>query len=103
MDTIRLTDEETGEEIPVCIIEETTLSGKHYLLVTPDEDAAKEMLDGGDEPSGDETPSDMEVILLREVSDDGENLCYEPVTDEKEIAAILPVFSELLDDAEFES
>ncbi len=89
--TIMLTDAETGEEVPAYVIEETTLTGKHYLLVTTDENYFS---------AGEEDETESEVLILREIRDEDEDVLYECVTDDDELSAIGKVFEELLDDTE---
>ena len=88
--TIMLTDAETGARVPAYVIEETELSGKHYLLVTTDDDY----------DSSEEEDSEFEVMILREIRDDDSDVLYECVTDDTELSAIGKVFEELLDDTE---
>ena len=72
-----------GEEISLFVLEETTVSEKHYLLLTEDEEG------------------DSDAYIFREEEGDEEESVYVPVEDDVELEAILKVFGELLDDAEF--
>ena len=79
-----ITDE--GEEIPFYIIEQTTLAGKDFLLVTDsytDEDEA-------------------EVYIMQEISDQDDQTVYEFVEDEAQLEALSKVFAELLDDVDIQ-
>jgi len=86
MEEIIMTDQETGEEIPFYIVEETTLNEKHYLLVSTDDP--------------DEMTEESEAAILYEVSEDGEESVFATVEDEEELDAIAKVFAELLDDTD---
>ena len=79
-----ITDE--GEEIPFYIIEQTTLAGKDFLLVT-DSDT-----------DGDEA----EVYIMQEISDQDDQTVYEFVEDEAQLEALSKVFAELLDDVDIQ-
>ena len=72
-----------GEEISLFVLEKTTVSEKHYLLLTEDEEG------------------DSDAYIFREEEGDEEESVYVPVEDDVELEAILKVFGELLDDAEF--
>ena len=79
-----ITDE--GEEVPFYIIEQTTLAGKDFLLVTDsytDEDEA-------------------EVYIMQEISDQDDQTVYEFVEDEAQLEALSKVFAELLDDVDIQ-
>ena len=82
---ITLVDED--QTIEFFVVEETKLGGVSYLLVT---DAA------GDEEDGD-------CYLLKDMSGkDEEEAVYEFVEDEEELASLMKIFAELLDDVELE-
>lgn len=80
---------EDGTEVDMYVLEETTIQGKHYILITDDlsEDSEEAL-----------------VSILREVSQDSEDefAVYEPIEDEEELTAIAKVFAELMDDVDFE-
>lgn len=79
-----ITDE--GEEIPFYIIEQTTLAGKDFLLVT-----------------GSDTDEDeAEVYIMQEISDQEDQTVYEFVEDEAQLEALSKVFAELLDDVDIQ-
>lgn len=80
-DKIMFTTEE-GEQIPFYIIEQTTIAGQNYLLVT----------DSGEEEE------EADAYIMKEVTDDNSQLVYELVEDGDEMAAISKVFEELLED-----
>ncbi|MFA9463023.1 MAG: DUF1292 domain-containing protein [Velocimicrobium sp.] len=72
---------EDGEEIAFYILEETTISGDSYLLVT------------------DSTEEEAEALILKELKgDNDEESIYDVVEDEQELKAISKVFEELLED-----
>lgn len=78
---------EEGEQIPFYVIEQTTIAGKNYLLVTDsEEDEAQE----------------AEAYIMREITDDDSQIVYELVEDDHELSAISKVFEELLDDIDIE-
>ena len=72
---------EDGKEESFEVLEETKINGINYLLVASEED---------------------EAMILREDSVDGDALVYVPIEDEEELKAISKVFSELLEDVDFE-
>ena len=81
MEQIAFTDPETGDEALFYVIEETTLAGCEYLLVTEKE------------------TEDSDAYILKLVSEEDEDsVLYEMVEDQKELDAVARVFSELLDD-----
>lgn len=79
-----ITDE--GEEIPFYIIEQTTLAGKDFLLVT-DSDTQKD---------------EAQVYIMQEISDQDDQTIYEFVEDEAQLEALSKVFEELLDDVDIQ-
>ena len=84
---IIFTDDETGEEVELYVVEETRISGVNYLLVT---DSADEDEDG-------------EAYILKDVSDEADtDAIYEMVEDEEELNAVSKVFGELLEDITLE-
>jgi len=77
---------ETGEEINFYIIEETRVNGVNYLLVTESED-----------------DEEADAYILKDVSTaEAEDALYEIVEDDEELKAVSKIFSELLDDIDFE-
>ncbi len=79
-----ITDE--GEEIPFYIIEQTTLAGKDFLLVT----------------DSDTDEDEAEVYIMQEISDQDDQTVYEFVDDEAQLEALSKVFAELLDDVDIQ-
>ncbi len=79
-----ITDE--GEEIPFYIIEQTTLAGKNFLLVT----------------DSDEDEEEAEVYIMQEINDQEDQTVYEFVEDEEQLEALSKVFAELLDDVDIQ-
>ncbi len=84
MDKIIFQDPETGEEDSFFVLEQTCIAGITYLLVAEDEE------------------EDSYGYILREIQTDDEDVIYDVVTDDEEIRAITAVFSELIDDIDFE-
>ena len=79
-----ITDE--GEEIPFYIIEQTTLAGKNFLLVT----------------DSDEDEEEAEVYIMQEINDQEDQTVFEFVEDEEQLEALSKVFAELLDDVDIQ-
>ena len=68
------------------ILEQTTLGGVNYLLVTDDVES-----------------EDGDFLILKELKDKEEDfMYYEIVDDDKELKAVVPIFSELVDDFDLE-
>lgn len=82
-----LTDDDT--EVEFFILEQTTLNGRNYLLVTDDP-----------EPAGDE---DTTVYIMKEIagSEDG-MVSYEFVEEEEELYSVGEVFEQLMEDMDIE-
>ncbi len=84
-DVIVLTEEETGEEIKVKVVEQTTFQGADYLLVTDDD------LEGD------------EAYILKYVEGDGDDAIYEFVDDDDLLESLGEIFEAILaDDGEDE-
>jgi hypothetical protein len=78
---ITLASPQDGGEVELYVLEQTRISGVNYLLAA-------------DAPDG-----DGEAYILKDVSQDGEaEAVYEFVEDDRELAAISDVFSQMLDD-----
>lgn len=77
---------EEGENVPFYVIEQTTIAGSNYLLVTDSEE-------------GEEGAS---AYIMKEMKDEQDQLTYELMEDEQELAVISRVFEELLEDIEIE-
>ena len=75
---------EDGEKIPFFVLEETMLGGVNYLLVTDSEE------------------EEAQAYIMREVNDEENQKVYEMVEEDAELEAVSKIFSELLDDVEFE-
>ena len=86
--TITMTAED-GEEIVFEVVEQTTIAGQNYLLVT---DAKEEDEDG--------TDYIMKEILAGNTDGMG---TYEFVEEEQELLSISKVFEELLEDTDLET
>ena len=71
-----ITDE--GEEIPFYIIEQTTLAGKDFLLVT----------------DSDTQENEAQVYIMQEISDQDDQTIYEFEEDEAQLEALSKVFEE---------
>lgn len=85
MEKIGFMSEELGEVVEFFVLEQTKVNGISYILVTDSEE------------------DDAECLILKDMSgaDDTESL-YEIVEEEVELAAILKVFEELLEDVDIE-
>ena len=82
-----LTDDNT--EVEFFILEQTTINGRNYLLVTEDP-----------EPAGEE---DATVYIMRETAgSDEEMVSYEFVEDEEELRCVGEVFEQLMEDMDIE-
>ena len=78
---ITLTSPEDGQDVELFVVEQTRISGINYLLATQ------------------EAEGDGDAYILKDVSRDGETeAVYEFVEDDRELAAISEVFSQMLDD-----
>lgn len=75
----------TGEEpVEFYVLEQTTVAGINYILVTDTEEG------------------DGDALILKDISGkDDEEAVYDIVSDDKELNAIVEIFENLLDDVEF--
>lgn len=74
-----------GEAVDFYVLEQTRIGGINYILVTEEEEG------------------DGEALILKDLSADGETeSIYAIVEDEKELAAIADVFSDMMDDVTLE-
>lgn len=81
-----LTDD--GTEVEFGILEQTTINGRNYLLVSEEETAGEE---------------DTIVYIMRETSDSESDLAsYEIVEDEDELESVSKVFEQLMEDLDIE-
>ena len=77
---IILIDNEGNEE-EFYIEEQTRVYGKNYILVSTAQEG------------------DAEALILKDISEDSnEEAAYVPVEDEDELAAVMKIFEEMLDD-----
>ena len=82
MEKVKFVDPDTNEEIEFFVEEETKINCTRYLFVTEAEEG------------------DCDAFILKEVASEEEDVWYEMVEDETELAAIGKVFAELIDDAD---
>ncbi len=81
-DTLRLTADD-GTETEFYIEEQTRVNGTDYLL------------------AADSREGDANALILKDISEENEEeACYVPVTDEEELASVMKVFEEMLDDTD---
>ena len=82
----KITFNPEGEEpVEFYVLEQTTIGGRHYILVTEEEEG------------------DSEALILKEISEGkGTESTYEIVEDDTELSAVAAVFENLLDDIEIE-
>lgn len=74
---------EDNETVLFTVISETRVGGVNYLLVVENE-------------------TDEETYILKETSEEGTDIVYEIVSDDKELRIIADVFEELLEDVSIE-
>ena len=67
-----------------CIRKKNKVHRKKFLFVTEEEDG------------------DSEAYILKEIADENDDVVYEMVEDDNELAALGKVFAELIDDADIE-
>lgn len=84
MEKVKFVDPDTQEDIEFFVVEETQLNGMRYLFVTEEEE------------------DDCDAYILREVGVENEEVVYEMVEDDGELAAIGKIFAELIEDADIE-
>lgn len=83
MEKIEFTFEDTNESVEFFVLEQTTINGATYILVTDQEE------------------DDGECLILKETaSDDGQDSLYDIVDDDTELLAVSKVFEELLEDVD---
>ncbi|MCR5387950.1 MAG: DUF1292 domain-containing protein [Lachnospiraceae bacterium] len=80
MDKIKFFDEDSNSEIEFFVLEQTTINGNNYILVTEEEEG------------------DCDCFILKEVSDTDGEVKYEDISDDNELEAIGRVFAELLEE-----
>ena len=85
MEKITFTSEEMQEKEEFYVLEQTRINGVSYILVT------------------DSKENDAECLILKDTSKEQEEEgIYEIVEDDDELAEIVKVFDELLEDVEIE-
>lgn len=85
MEKVKFMPELNEEPVEFFVVEQTTLAGVTYLLVTDKEEG------------------DAQALILRDVTkENNEEKIYEVVDDQKELDAVSNVFENLLDDIVFE-
>lgn len=84
MEKVQFTAPDTGECVEFYVLEQTTISGKNYLMVTLDEEG------------------DSDAFILREMTGDDAQTTYEMVENDKELGAIAKVFAELMEDVDIQ-
>ena len=77
-------ENEEGEEVSFFVIEQTMLAGVNYLLVAESEE------------------DEADAYILRDIEEEDGQTVYEMVEEEEELDALSKIFSELLEDVEFE-
>ena len=90
--TVDFVDED-GENEELTVLCQTKLAGVNYLLIS---DAEVEDLEDDD--------ATVDVFIIKEegTTEDGEDVVYKIVEDEKEILTVSKVFEEMMDDVDFE-
>ena len=84
MEKVIFIDPETKENIEFFVVEETKVNGMRYLFVTEEEE------------------DDCDAYILKEVADEKDEVVYEMVEDDTELAAVGKIFAELIEDADIE-
>lgn len=80
---------EDGQKILMSVIEETTIAGVDYILVSSDFDDESE-------------EGEIEVLPLKLIKEEGEIASYVTIEDEEELAAVSEVFAKLLSEDDIE-
>ena len=80
---------EDGQKILMSVIEETTIAGVDFILVSSDFDDESE-------------EGEIEVLPLKLIKEEGEIASYETIEDEEELAAVSEVFAKLLSEDDIE-
>ena len=84
MEKVKFTDPDTGQSTDFFVLEQTTIGGNNYLMVTLDEEG------------------DSDAFILKELAGDDSQTTYEMVEDDKELEAIAKVFAELMEDVDIQ-
>ena len=83
MEKTSFTPDNEEEPIEFFVVEQTRIAGKSYLLVTDKEEG------------------DAQALILRDMSEEeNPDSLYEIVSDDRELAAVSGVFSDMLDDVD---
>ena len=81
MEKVLFTVPDTGENVEFTVEAQTTLNGCNYLLVSEETD-----------------DDDALAYILKEIVIGENDSVYEMVEDDKEVEALAPIFSELIDE-----
>ena len=84
MDKVKFVAPDKKEAAEFFCLEQTQINNQNYLLVTEEEDG------------------DSDAYILKEISSEGEDTVYEMVEEDAELEAIGKIFSELIEDVDFE-
>lgn len=84
MEKVIFIDPETKENVEFFVVEETQVNGMRYLFVTEEEE------------------DDCDAYILKEVAAEADDVVYEMVEDDTELAAVGKIFAELIEDADIE-
>lgn len=84
MEKVKFTDPDTEQSTEFFVLEQTTIGGNNYLMVTLDEEG------------------DSDAFILKELAGDDSQTTYEMVEDDKELEAIAKVFAELMEDVDIQ-
>lgn len=84
MEKVIFFDPETKENVEFFVVEETQVNGMRYLFVTEEEE------------------DDCDAYILKEVASEDDDVVYEMVEDDTELAAVAKIFAELIEDADIE-
>ena len=74
-----------GGSVEFYVLEQTTIAGRNYILVTDTEEG------------------DGEALILKDTSPTDSESVYEIVTEDEELSAVAEMFEKILDDVELES
>jgi hypothetical protein len=85
MEKLVFTEPQTGEKIECYVLEQTTVAGMDYLLVTEEEEG------------------DADCWILKKITEENEEVLYEFVEDDDQLDALAKIFEELLEDVKIDS
>lgn len=84
---IKMTVNETGEEVEFYVVEQTRINNTNYLLVTEDDDGTDE----------------AEAYILKDLSEDSDaEAVYEFVEEDEELDYVSKIFAEILEDIDLD-